>query len=1200
MLKIKAGNGFESPESVWYNNGGEFLKVKKIFSNQSMLERSVICSCEQRVSKLRKELKALRQLNEDLLAYETGPERLEIEEQNARLDNEIKALEIEQIVLNEQLTIIDNRRHFNKKLKPAVVGLEMLTDRVLHGGEQQIVNKLTMGNKTKNPDFLFSKGTYDAFKYDNHWYVITDVSNQQTLIDDLDTHFGVGKIAHEVKTAEEHIDFFRRESDRHVNDNINQLDKIITQQDKLDELIPPRRLDTLITPSLVTENTDKFTNMFYGVDDITQIDENNDTSTKIRTNITTKKDNLVPGTKLDLMSQVVVATESLNTKAKQILGYLEIVKNIQVSDKISDPTPEQVYSATDIHEFKFKAYTDHSVGVGLVPYEAVPTEYSSFATIASQINSLTDGNGMSVPAGYYTQDLNNGNGIYRRGCVVNFEPSNATINFNDSYVTIDNIGSVDTPTSGVINAQMDSDNTLIKNLNMKMSGHTWAIIETSGTDGYGAIQYEHTYENCIFDVSELEYDYLFYTNGSKIKFVNSVFIVDENADFNLQYSNRFATTEGATWVTAQSPEGQSLIAKMKEVDGRTWTETNSHSYVVSEQLDHAPVFDIQSSAEWDTNHIGVDVEEIISLVETPTIELDEFVSLNAEKSTINIVTPTTSEIMTLTYDPELGTKHPYAINQESEENIELIQDVELSSDVHPRIIHSEYSMIEPTSSVELMTEPQFIPHVVDVPVYDIQETCKLEADISEIVSPEETEFMMTSETVELNTSPSYIISNKVSSKIDMQESIGLDSDVHPRIVNIRYDFAHELNFNVEYSVNHPVLATQDINPHNIEFPENTKLEENIVDIIHTVSDDYYDLAETQTIGRGERFPYTVYQEYDTEANVSVPMTPVSVPQINVNENSEEVYVSRQTSDNTVDGLSVNVDSGSNPMYIVRMMDSEVTPITLDVTADSTDNIYMTIQNLDGVSSVSDSFNEPELSSLTYIMAIQKVDSTFDMTEHMNINVPEHRYPLTQESEPVFNMSTVRTSNIDTERSIRTITQKDEIVLDMNETINVRSDRNIYPVTTKSTNVTSFDESINMTITEPVYIVSVLSSEPVTIEEENNVHITPVQEIISNKGSNVIMLDEYVSSPQLDNNEGVVIMSGGYFYMSSDVGADNIVVTDTVDGNNYIITVDENGYLLTSETGYKVTDNNIITDRTTGDKVEITTTNGVVQLTEIGA
>ena len=364
MIQVKTSSGYKLPDKIFYKHGSSHIEVKKVFSNQTRLERNVLCSCELGTSQLIKSLRSTVIIYKDLIKYLTGEELAQATNYILELENEIESLKIDQLIYNQQITILDNDKHLNNSLIPATYGLNLVTEKVINSGTPQIVVKIVPGSGTFNPDVLFSPLPNNMFKFDGDYYYIGNQSDQTTILEDLTNTFGAGKVALQVFSSNEIITILRETVKYRADENIAQLHKITVQQNLIDSYISARRAKVLVNPLLENDNTDSAVKEFYKVNSITDITDDNLTSTSIITNTTLKIDNLTPSTRIDVKTPLFPFTiESLNTKSSDILSSANVVKNVAISDVLSANEWVQIYNSSDIHEFKFTYMGSVTTGV---------------------------------------------------------------------------------------------------------------------------------------------------------------------------------------------------------------------------------------------------------------------------------------------------------------------------------------------------------------------------------------------------------------------------------------------------------------------------------------------------------------------------------------------------------------------------------------------------------------------------------------------------------------------------------------------------------------------------------------------------------------------------------------------------------------------------------------------------------------------
>lgn len=366
MLHVKTDSGFQLPSNIFYKHGLEFAQVKKVYSNQRVLERNAFCSCELDTSMLVKSLTAYKKTLEDLKNFETDTTVLSnINSEIAELSNEIKSLKIEQVLINQQIEIIDNDNHLVNVVKAQADGLYKITETVMGTVDPIIAVKIVPGSTTFNPDIVFSPMPNNVFKFNGNYYYIGKQENQETILNEINDMFGgEGKVALEVFSSKDITELLRQNLNNSVESNIISLNKILSQQNIIDNMISSRQQLVSIDPSLETEHTDVILKKVYNVSSITSIDGT--TSNNIKTATDLKINNLNPGLKIDIKSPLFpFVYESLNTKATEILGLVKVVSAVGISNVISKNELTVIYTSSDVHEFKFKYLIKSSTGVDI-------------------------------------------------------------------------------------------------------------------------------------------------------------------------------------------------------------------------------------------------------------------------------------------------------------------------------------------------------------------------------------------------------------------------------------------------------------------------------------------------------------------------------------------------------------------------------------------------------------------------------------------------------------------------------------------------------------------------------------------------------------------------------------------------------------------------------------------------------------------
>lgn len=389
MISVKTELGYKLPDKIFYKQNGKYLQVKKIFANQSQLEGMTICSCEADLSNYLKLLYQMYQLNQDLLPYlEEGVEKNDIINQQSDLESEIQSTLIEQIELNKQLTIIKNAIHLKRVVYPAAQAVESLTAHMIKD-ITGVVIKITPGAVDINPDVVFGSLLGNGyFKYEGSWYKLSTTSTQDDDILSIQDKFGgETKVVTEIIAGNTLINYIRKQLKRSVEDNLTSLDKIITQQNLIDGMIIDRQAEILSGTSTITPNTDKFLELFYNVPTINDITPTNHNAVTLRANVALRRSNIQVGTTIDVLNPVVIPNlPSLKNKASQILGHLALAVSLPITDSGIDNPNVQIYSSSDIHEFKFKYMGRLNTGVHFDQIEGTLLQTLQHSRISSNIN----------------------------------------------------------------------------------------------------------------------------------------------------------------------------------------------------------------------------------------------------------------------------------------------------------------------------------------------------------------------------------------------------------------------------------------------------------------------------------------------------------------------------------------------------------------------------------------------------------------------------------------------------------------------------------------------------------------------------------------------------------------------------------------------------------------------------------------------
>lgn len=389
MISVKTELGYKLPDKIFYKQNGKYLQVKKIFANQSQLEGMTICSCEADLSNYLKLLYQMYQLNQDLLPYlEEGVEKNDIINQQSDLESEIQSTLIEQIELNKQLTIIKNAIHLKRVVYPAAQAVESLTAHMIKD-ITGVVIKITPGAVDINPDVVFGSLLGNGyFKYEGSWYKLSTTSTQDDDILSIQDKFGgETKVVTEIIAGNTLINYIRKELKRSVEDNLTSLDKIITQQNLIDGMIIDRQAEILSGTSTITPNTDKFLEVFYNVPTINDITPTNHNAVTLRANVALRRSNIQVGTTIDVLNPVVIPNlPSLKNKASQILGHLALAVSLPITDSGIDNPNVQIYSSSDIHEFKFTYMGRLNTGVYFDQINGTLLQTLQHSRISSNIN----------------------------------------------------------------------------------------------------------------------------------------------------------------------------------------------------------------------------------------------------------------------------------------------------------------------------------------------------------------------------------------------------------------------------------------------------------------------------------------------------------------------------------------------------------------------------------------------------------------------------------------------------------------------------------------------------------------------------------------------------------------------------------------------------------------------------------------------
>lgn len=389
MISVKTESGYKLPDKIFYKQNGKYLQVKKIFANQSQLEGMTICSSEADLSEYLKLLYKMYELNQELLPYlEEGVEKNDIINQQSDLESEIQSTLIEQIELNKQLTIIKNAIHLKRVVYPAAQAVESLTSHMIKD-ITGVVIKITPGAVDINPDVVFGSLLNNGyFKYEGSWYKLSTTSAQDDDILSIQEKFGgETKVVTEIIAGNTLINYIRKQLKKSVEDNLTSLDKIITQQNLIDGMIIDRQAEILSGTSTITPNTDKFLELFYNVPTINDITPTNHNLVVLRSNIELRRSNIQVGTTIDVLNPVVIPNlPSLKNKASQILGHLALAVSLPITDSGIDNPNVQIYSSSDIHEFKFTYMGRLNTGVHFDQIDGTLLQTLQHSRISSNIN----------------------------------------------------------------------------------------------------------------------------------------------------------------------------------------------------------------------------------------------------------------------------------------------------------------------------------------------------------------------------------------------------------------------------------------------------------------------------------------------------------------------------------------------------------------------------------------------------------------------------------------------------------------------------------------------------------------------------------------------------------------------------------------------------------------------------------------------
>lgn len=1150
MIQVKTLDGYKLPDNIFYKNYETFVQVKKVFSNQRLLERTTICSCEMGTSQLIKSIKSIIVTYKDLTKYITGEELTSTLNTIKELENEIESLKIDQVIYNQQLTIIDNDRHLRTELIPAVYGLNLITEKVISNTPTaQIVVKIVVGNNTFNPDLVYSPLPANMFKYDGDYYYIGNQSDQETILDTITNKFGNGKVALQVYSSNEIITILRLIVKERVENNISQLKKIITQQDIIDSLIIDRKNKVNLDSTLESINTDIAVKDFYEVNSITEVDNNNLTSMSIRTNTQLRLDNLMPGTRIDIKTPLFPFTiDALNLKTDELLGYTNIVRIVDVSGVLSPNEWTQIYNSSDVHEFKFNKMGRLNTGVHFDQIEGTLLQTLQHSRISSNIN-------LGILKDLSTMKLAK---LTREPMAV----SNIVSELSDKLDDIIESVKLGTFPSHIVSLSTAGVMNIDANIRFSNAEGRYHIVTDSDSRVFNMSDSVKLGSGVSYDVNfvpaSLPTTYTTWLQNSTLTNIGTVDnpilnMVGQFSEAKWKLNNQGVSgkvyfevenlgTEGLYGPTLSLSDGGA--GRVYIIDNSVWGRRRGitidldsrQAYVdgilvatYGRQGDY--YLTVLDGTSYSNEKVAVYFTKDACMLPKPSdakywgASLIETIVETDSHS--RIITNTSSPILTIT--PKVSiTGFNAEIVSESSNVIEVLPEI-----------------VQPTAQTKYIISP------VSTVINPITENIKTGAGIS-----------YKNSVLTENDSHTKIISNMSDVPVTIQEFDVVTTQAHTRVVSLIGSNIYTIEDVIATATAHPQLSTPSSDVINLMSDRKVKLTSSIIPIITNTDSPINSVVENVKVVN-DPIPFTVYQQ--SVGEVKQFDKPIMEP------SSIDIYVSSVKNIGAmsrIDPITVIVDKVPNYISTQTNM-SDVLTYSDTVTAVKTINNYVVSQL--------------ETGTPTVIIPTMKSEGTeIYVTESKSMNTATFGdiidvLMLPSDSYIVSKVSNNTATFGDVLDCINTPHDSDAII-DVKSVKSVTFDNSVLELSTdsvdkvidiKSIKTITFDNSVLELSTDRMdKVIDIKAVKPITFS--NNVDMT------------------------LNSEGSAFIISNGLVYSASDENG-VLVVADTVDGKHYAIVRDETGILESYETDLPITSNNYFYDSVANVMYKVTSTSGFIDL-----
>ena len=413
---------------------------------------------------------------------------------------------------------------------------------------------------------------------------------------------------------------------------------------------------------------------------------------------------------------------------------------------------------------------------------------------------------------------------------------------------------------------------------------------------------------------------------------------------------------------------------------------------------------------------------------------------------------------------------------------------------------------------------------------------------------------------------SKIISKVADAPFNMQENVFVSALAHTRIITNVSDSPYVIGDVIATAVSHPELAT----PASDEIQLTTgkvKLSSVIIPIISNVESPIINVIENVKVVN-DPIPFTVYQQ--SVGVVKQFDKPIIEP------SSIDIYVSSVKNIGAMSRIDpITVISDKIPNYI-----STQTNMTSDILFSDVVDSVKTIDSY-VVSQLSLSLNSSiivpkcDVQAIEIYVAESKSNNIASFDTIVKLNSPDvSNYIVTSISENIASFDTIMTvaNTVSASNAIIDVKSNKTISFDISGSVNFNNDSNDKVIDVKSNKTISFDADI----------VGIMN-----FNNESN------DKIIDVKSNKVLTFNMDVDT-SLNSATAPFIISNGLLYGSTQI--DNIlVVSDTLDGKNYVITRDVSGIIESFETTQPVSNNNYFYDEITKLTYKVTSTGGFLDM-----